>query len=109
MIEDLPESIAAYVRGKNLRDADLALSGFAGDATVRDESHVHKGHTAIRRWMAQTAEKYSDHTKIKAVAVEGESVRLTAEVSGTFPGSPVTLTYRFKMKGGLVQSLEIGS
>jgi hypothetical protein len=32
---------------------------------------------------------------------------LTAEISGTFEGSPVVLKYHFEIKNGLIQSLKV--
>lgn len=32
---------------------------------------------------------------------------LSAEISGTFPGSPVILKYLFELSDGLIQSLKI--
>ncbi len=32
---------------------------------------------------------------------------LSAEISGTFEGSPVVLNYHFKLEDGLIQSLKI--
>jgi hypothetical protein len=38
---------------------------------------------------------------------DGIQVLLTAEVSGTFPGSPAILSFHIGLKNGLINSLEI--
>jgi hypothetical protein len=39
--------------------------------------------------------------------VDGRSV-VKVRVSGTFPSSPIELSYRFKVEGRLIAALEIG-
>ena len=43
-----------------------------------------------------------------ASSLEGDTARLTARVSGTFPGSPAQLRYRFLLRGERSAELEIG-
>ena len=38
---------------------------------------------------------------------KGTAGILTAENSGTFPGSPIVLKYHFEINDGLIQSLKI--
>jgi hypothetical protein len=40
---------------------------------------------------------------------DGEVTRVTALVSGDFPGSPIALQFRFVLDDGLISRLEIGS
>lgn len=37
----------------------------------------------------------------------GSNGILTAEVSGTFPGSPIVLQFHLGLKGGLIDSLNV--
>ena len=43
-----------------------------------------------------------------ASSLEGDTARLTARVSGTVPGSPAQLRYRFLLRGERIAELEIG-
>ena len=52
--------------------------------------------------------KYEFKSEIlRAVEKPGAAV-VTAKLSGTFPGSPVDLDFRFTLKGKRISSLEIG-
>ena len=99
--------VTAYFEGRNARNFERALSGFAEDAVVRDESRMHRGLDAITAWMTETIAAYDDRSELRAVENKGDHVIATAEVSGHFPGSPIILRYRFEMKDGAIASLEI--
>ena len=42
------------------------------------------------------------------VAVQGSKTVVTCRVSGTFPGSPVLLPFRFTLEGDRIGALSIG-
>ncbi|MHA7970906.1 nuclear transport factor 2 family protein [Rhizobium sp. CAU 1783] len=104
-----PEAVETYFAAKNAGDFTAALSGFAEDAVVSDENRAHEGRHAIRSWMEETRARYNDRSVVRDFAVEGDTVVVHAEVSGTFPGSPITLRYRFTLTGGSIARLEIGA
>ncbi|PLK71040.1 hypothetical protein C0V73_10475 [Rhizobium sp. TH135] len=99
--------VKAYFEGRNARDFALALSGFSNDAVVRDESRTHRGTQEIRAWMMQTIAAYDDRSELLTVEADGDTVIATAEVSGNFPGSPITLRYSFVTESGAITSVEI--
>ncbi len=107
MTAQLPISIQSYFTGKNARDFARAASGFAASAIVKDESRDRKGPDEIRAWIEETAAKYDDKAEIKSVAAEGDEVEVVAEVSGTFPGSPILLRFSFTLAGDRIGRLEI--
>lgn len=109
MTDSLPQSIADYYAGKNARDYTKALSGFAPEAAVSDEERQHVGAEAIQRWMEATAAEYNDQSQVRGSTTDGDRTVVTAEVSGTFPGSPIELRYAFTLKDGLITSLAIDS
>lgn len=109
MNQSLPQSIADYYAGKNARDYARALSGFAPDAAVSDEEREHVGAEAIQRWMEKTAVEYNDQSQVRGSTTDGDRTVVTAEVSGTFPGSPIELRYAFTLRDGLITSLAIDS
>lgn len=109
MTQDLPQPIERYFAGKNTGDFATALSGFADGAVVTDEKQTYATRDAIRAWMEETSRKYSDRSEVKSVAADGDTTRVTALVSGNFPGSPATLQFRFVLDDGLISRLEIGS
>ena len=76
------------------------------DATVRDEGRTFEGLTAITAWRTETKKQYRYTVEpVEAVRRDGQTV-VTARVSGDFPGSPVTLTFIFRLERDQITSLE---
>ncbi len=107
MTLQLPEPIAAYFEAKNREDVEAALAYFAAGAAVNDEKEVRTGHEAIRRWIEDTRRYHAVATPSSVSNVGGVTI-VEANVAGDFPGSPVTLTYRFQLADRLIKHLEIG-
>jgi len=104
----LPSAISRYFDAKNAHDVDGTLAAFADNASVHDEGRQMSGRAAIREWIEVTTHKYRDVAVPLAVEHDGRSTIVTARVSGTFPGSPVELRFRFRDDGENIASLEIG-
>lgn len=107
MSVNLPTPLAAYFDAKNAHDIDGMLAAFAEDAKVRDEGHEMIGRAAIRNWMDETTRKYRVTVKPLGVKRENQNEVVTAQVSGTFPGSPVELNYRFTIANAKIVGLAI--
>lgn len=105
----LPAVLDAYFAALNDHDIDALLTCFAPDAIVRDEGQDIVGTPAIRAWKVEASEKYrSTAQPIRAHAEDGR-MAVVATVSGTFPGSPLDLTFRFHLNGeSRIDALEIG-
>ncbi len=103
----LPHPIAGYFRADRSGDATAVAAHFTDDATVHDENHHYTGREAIQAWKAQAAGQYSYIVDPYAVTEDGDRTVVTAHVSGTFPGSPVDLSYRFALVGDCIAALEI--
>jgi hypothetical protein len=107
MALQLPKPVELYFAVDNSNDPnDLDLC-LAADATVRDEGHTHLGLDAIKRWKAETKEKYG-HT-IEPLQAEERDGRIAVKgrVTGNFPGSPIVLTFVFLLADGRIKELEI--
>jgi hypothetical protein len=65
----------------------------------------HTGGAVINNWIAIANQVYK--TKMKPLNYSATKQTLEAEISGTFPGSPLVLTYQFEIQEGLIQSLKI--
>lgn len=104
----LPIPIAKYFEAKNAHDVDAMLAAFSEQASVRDEGHDMDDRLAIRDWMEETTRKYRVAVAPTAVDRSDAQAIVTASVSGTFPGSPIELRYRFTIAGEKIIHLEIG-
>ncbi len=104
----LPKIIETYVQASNNGELDTMISCFSRDAVVHDEGETHTGHTDIGDWLVSTRSKYDFKSEPLGFEGNNTSMRLSAKVSGNFPGSPVVLNYHFVVKTDLIQSLRIG-
>ena len=105
----LPPIIQYYIDASNAHDVKWILGCFADDATVRDENATHRSKIDIERWIATTIEKYKFHFKPLSSEERGSETVVSVEISGTFPGSPISLDYHFTIADGKIASLIIDS
>ena len=103
----LPPAIDLYIRIENSGDVEALSECFVSNATVRDESHTYQGLAAIREWKADTRKKYSHSIAPLEVSDRDGKVILKAQLTGNFPGSPVTLEFSFVLSDGKIAWLEI--
>ncbi|HEY8966022.1 MAG TPA: nuclear transport factor 2 family protein [Candidatus Methylacidiphilales bacterium] len=103
----LPEPIRIYLDAVASGDEDRFAACFAPDALALDEGREYRGIAAIAAWKREAMAKYRYAMEPLACAVDGDWARLTARVSGTFPGSPVELDYLFTLAGGKIVRLEV--
>ena len=107
MSVSLPPPVDLYVKIENSGDVEALSECFASDATVRDEGHTYEGLAAIKEWKADTKTKYNHTVVPLEVADRDGKTVLKAKLSGSFPGSPVTLEFSFVLEDGKIVSLEI--
>ena len=108
MTVSLPESIADYFEASNSGRPEAVAKVFAADGVVRDEGGVHRGREAIAAWARATMDKYS--MRITPLTASGTGVVVVkASVAGTFPGSPLELTFRFDLGEDGIRALAIGA
>jgi ketosteroid isomerase-like protein len=104
---DLPTPVSNYFEAVNVQDVDAMLSAFSDDASVHDEGQEMNGRDAIREWVDDTTRKYRVTLTPTGVRQADERTIVTAQVSGTFPGSPIELRYQFTITGEKIGTLEI--
>jgi len=104
---DLPPLIDLCVEIENSGEVEALSRCFALNATVSDEGQTYKGLAAIKQWKAGTKKKYG-HTihPLEITHRDGKTV-LKAELTGNFPGSPITVEFSFVPESGKIVSLEI--
>lgn len=105
---NLPSPIRAYFEANARLDVSGMLAPFADDAVVQDEGGVFRGRGAIREWIERATVQVSAVAVPTAIAAEAGLHHVTADVSGDFPGSPVTLAFHFWLADGGIAGLEIG-
>src|SRR5438093_13721120 len=105
----LPRTIQNYIDASNAHDVQSILACFADDATVRDENTTHRGKIDIEHWATETIEKYKFQFKALSIEEHDREILVRIEISGTFPGSPISLDYRFALTTGKIASLIIDS
>ena len=105
----LPALIQHYIDASNMHDVESILGCFADNAVVRDENATHHGKIDIGHWATTTIEKYKFQFKPLSSQERGNETVVSVEVSGTFPGSPISLDYHFAIANGKIASLVIDS
>lgn len=105
-MKNLPIVIADLILAQNNFDSIAYSACFNENAVVFDEGKTHKGNTEIQNWIEKAANEYKMVTK--PLEYSDTERTLKAEISGTFPGSPIFLSYHFEFKDQLIESLKIG-
>ena len=103
----LPPILQTYFTAQNVHDIDGLVACFADDAKVRDEGEDMIGHEKIRAWKEKVRDKYHPVTEPLKHWQEANYDLVTARVEGTFPGSPIELTFQFGLKDDLIVSLKV--
>jgi uncharacterized protein (TIGR02246 family) len=104
---NLQHPVATFFESNNAHDAEALAALFAADARVHDENADHRGRDAIREWAEGTFRKYGTVLTPRQAKQEGDATVVTTGVAGTFPGSPIELSFRFVTDGEAIQELEI--
>lgn len=104
---NIPAILSHLIEAQNDFNAIAYANCFNKEALVFDEGENHHGREAIKAWIEAANLKYK--TQLKALSfleTDHESV-LTAEVSGTFEGSPIVLNYHVTFQNELIENLKI--
>ena len=107
MKTELPPAISGFFRAHNSGETGNVTSLFTADAVVFDEDREHRG-AAIKTWIDSAIAQYKPQAEVIDVAVSGDAWTITAQVSGTFPGSPAQLRFGFGLREDRIASLKIG-
>ena len=104
---NLPKVITELVDAQNNFDSIAYANCFSQTAVVIDEGKTHNGRPEIQDWIEESNEKYRSVMKPLEYTENGTSSLLAAEVSGTFPGSPLVLKFHFDFIYGQIQHLKV--
>lgn len=103
----LPKLVLRFVETQNNQDNKAYADCFTESAIVHDEGKIHSGKEEIRQWIEEANEKYQSFMEPLKYEESGSNGTLTAEVSGTFPGSPIVLQFHLGLKDDLIDSLKV--
>jgi SnoaL-like domain len=106
---NLPTIIRTYIDASNAHDVPSILACFADGGVVRDENETHRGKVDIERWLLTTIEKYKFQFRPLSSQEHDNETLVSVEISGTFPGSPISLDYHFAVANDKITSLTIDS
>ncbi|GAA4324014.1 nuclear transport factor 2 family protein [Mucilaginibacter gynuensis] len=104
---ELPQLVARFVETQNTYDSQAYTACFTETAIVHDEGRIHTGKEEIRHWIEEANENYRSVMKPLQYEESGLNGTLTAEVSGTFPGSPIVLQFHLGLNDDLIDSLKV--
>ena len=104
---NLPKVVTDLIKAQNEFDAVRYANLFSETAVVFDEAKTHKGRLEIERWIDHSNKNYQSVMKPLEYTEKGTTSILTAECSGTFPGSPVTLKFHFDIFDGQIHHLKV--
>jgi hypothetical protein len=104
----LPPVIADFFHVHNTGETANFNQLFTGDAIVSDEAHDYRG-AAIKAWIDGAIVKYKLVASVIDLAEVSEQTIVTAQVAGSFPGSPVQIRYKFALKNGKIAALAMGT
>ena len=107
MNPELPQIITGYITASNTHDIEAILGCFSDSAIVRDENETLHGKEAIKGWIVKTIGKYNFHFEPVQIHQDDNETTVSMKVSGTFPGSPITLDYHFITLDGKISSLSV--
>lgn len=103
---DLPEPIADYIDANRRLDLEGMMTHFAPDAVFTDNGKTFVGQAEIRRMLKDEAIAVKAIFQPDNFREEDDSYILEGPAHGEFPGSPLRFTYRFRMAGDAIQTLE---
>ena len=104
---ELHKVVERFIETQNNHDRKAYVECFTDSAIVHDEGKTHTGKAEIRQWIEHANKKYQSFMKPLNYEESGSNGLLTAEVSGTFPGSPAMLQFHLGFKDDLIDSLKV--
>lgn len=103
--QNFPNVINELVEAQNNFDSHAYAECFTDDAIVFDEGKTHNGKIEIENWISKANSEYK--AVMKPLEFDASKNILSSEITGSFPGSPITLKYHFSFHDELIQSLKI--
>jgi hypothetical protein len=103
-----PAVIEKYLQLSTGPEFAATAACFTPDATVSDEGRTHRGRAEIQAWREELAGQFTYTVKVLDTEGSDDRYQVHTLVEGDFPGGRVELTYRFRLRDGLISELAIG-
>jgi len=107
MSTTLSQPIAAYIQAANAHDTSALLGTLTTDAVVTDEGREYRGHEEIKQWSHRSIQEYQATLDVTEVIQTRDETVVTAQVAGTFDGSPLPLRFHFTISSDKIAALTI--
>jgi len=104
---NLPKAVTDLIKAQNDFDSAAYANCFSETGTMFDEGKTHTGRIEIQHMIEEANKKYRSVMKPLEYTENGTSSVLSAECSGTFPGSPIVLKFHFDIADGQIQHLKV--
>lgn len=104
---NLPKVVTDLIKAQNEFDSVAYANCFSETGVMHDEGKTHTGRLEIQHMINEANKKYQSVMKPLEYTENGTASVLSAEVSGTFPGSPITLKFHFEIVEGQIQNLKV--
>lgn len=104
---NLPKAVTDLITAQNNFDSDAYANCFSETGVMLEEGKAYTGRAEIRDLIEETNKKYRSVMKPLEYTENGTSSVLSAECTGTFPGSPLILKFHFDTVDGQIQHLKV--
>jgi hypothetical protein len=108
---DLPDPVAAFIRGVNAADIDALLGAFAEHAMVNDQLREYWDRSAISTWAEREVVGQHLSLSVRSVVRHREHSVVKASIDGTFDKrglpDPLVVTFYFSVSDGRIVQLVI--
>ena len=104
---NLPKVVTDLIQAQNSFDSDAYAKCFSETGVMLEEGKPYTGHVEIQRMIEEANKKYKSVMKPLEYTENGKSGILSAECSGTFPGSPLILKFHLEIDHGQIQYLKV--
>lgn len=102
-----PQPLNQFFDASNTNNREVFIRCFSDDAIVKDEGKTHLGKPAISAWNDNAISTYQCRYQIVDSRLTPLGADVVVMVSGSFPGSPLQLTFKFILQHNLISQLEI--
>lgn len=104
---NLPKVVTDLIKAQTEFDSAAYANCFSETGVMHDEGKLHKGRVEIEHMIDKANKKYQSVMKPMEYTENGTTSILSAECSGTFPGSPIILKFHFDIVDGQIQHLKV--